>query len=228
MKILSAALILFTLSFAHAEEKIKAYFNNEDLAKVIEVYSKASGQKFVIDSSVRGKISIFNQEPISTEEFFNQLSSALALNGFAVSKQDGVMIIRNARSTQRDYIQVSTERPSISPERMYTWIYTVKNMPVQEFNSQMRILTSSYGEITLNDATNQVIVTDFTSSINRVADIFKELDVKPTGDTAKLAQTSKKIHEERSTMLRKEAHNEKPTAKQSTEIKEVKVEKKDE
>lgn len=104
-------------SFA-AETKIKMYFPKEDILKIIEMYSKATGQKFVIDPSVRGQVSILVQEPVSSEEAFNQLSSALALNGFAISKQDDTMIIQNARSAQRNLIEVNTTLPSLKPQRM--------------------------------------------------------------------------------------------------------------
>ena len=36
------------------------YFKEEEILKIIEIYSKASGQKFVVDPGVRGKVSIFN------------------------------------------------------------------------------------------------------------------------------------------------------------------------
>lgn len=65
MKSLTLILVIFTVNLVHADDKIKMYYTNEELAKVIEVYSKASGQKFVVDPSVHGKISIFLQEPIN-------------------------------------------------------------------------------------------------------------------------------------------------------------------
>ena len=108
--------LLMATSFA-AETKIKMYFPKEDILKIIEMYSKATGQKFVIDPSVRGQVSILVQEPVSSEEAFNQLSSALALNGFAISKQDDTMIIQNARSAQRNLIEVNTTLPPLQNER---------------------------------------------------------------------------------------------------------------
>ncbi len=120
MRSIVAFLIVFSVNSASAQEKIKMTFRNEELSKIIEVYSKASGQKFVVDSSVRGKVSIFLPEPVSYEEAFNQLSSALALNSFAISRQGDTMIVTGARNIQRNLIEVSTELPSLKPERMYT------------------------------------------------------------------------------------------------------------
>ncbi|MBK9321829.1 MAG: hypothetical protein IPM97_02535 [Bdellovibrionaceae bacterium] len=156
MKFLTLTLAAFIVSWAQADNKIKMNYNNEDLIKVIEAYSKVTGQKFVVDPSVRGKVSIFLQEPTSVEEAFNLLSSALSVNGYAISKQGDTMMIKSARNIQRDLIEVSTERPSLKPERMYTWVYNVKYISAGSINRDLRILVSKDGEMAVNTDTNQI------------------------------------------------------------------------
>lgn len=185
------------MSWACAEDQIKMYFNNEDLIKIIEMYSKASGQKFVVDPGVRGKVSIFLQEPVSVQEAFNQLSSALAVNGYAISKQGDTMVIKSARNVQRDLIEVSTERPVLKPERMYTWIYSAKHLPADSINRDLRILLSKDGELSVSMNTNQLIFTDWASNLNRVAELMKELDKPVDPATAKLVAASKKERDDR-------------------------------
>ena len=118
MKIIAALVLAFSVSTALAQEKVKMYFKNEDIVKIIEIYSKVSGQKFVVDSSVRGTASIFLQEPVTVEEAFNHLSSVLALNGFAISKQGDTMVIRSSGHNSI-VIYVNKHRESISsiPDR---------------------------------------------------------------------------------------------------------------
>ena len=192
MKLLAALGLIFSVTTAHAEDKIKMYYNNEEIIKIIETYSKVSGQKFIIDPSVRGKISIFNQESVSLVEAFNQLSTALAINGFAISKQDDVMVVKLARNIQRDYLQVGSEVPSLKPERMYVWIYTVKTRSAGQILRDMRNLLSVNGEVASDELTNQLFFTDFTSNINRIAAMIKELD-KPADDAVlKIVEATKK------------------------------------
>lgn len=195
MKFLILLLTVVTVNFAHAEDKIKMHYNNEELTKVIETYSKATGQKFVVDPAVRGRISILLQETVSKEEAFNQLSIALAVNGFAISKQGDTMVVKSARNVQRDLIEVSTERPSLKPERMYTWVYTVKNLPAGNILRDLRMLVSKDGEVSLNFSTNQLIFTDWASSLNRVADLMKEVDKPLDPGTAKIIDSIKKDKE---------------------------------
>ncbi len=113
-------------SSAQAEDKISMNYVNEDLIKIIEVYAKQSRQKFIVDAGVRGKVSILLPEPVSITEAFHHLSSALAINGYAISTQGDTMVIKSARNIQRDLHEVSQEKPALKPERMYTWIYQLK------------------------------------------------------------------------------------------------------
>jgi type II secretory pathway component GspD/PulD (secretin) len=218
MRLGAIILVTFALSFASAEEKIKMYFNNEDLTKIIEMYSKASGQKFIVDPGVRGRISIFLQEPVTLLEAFNQVSSALAINGYAISKQGDTMVIKSARNIQRDLIEVSTEVPSLKPERMYTWIYTAKNVPATQINRDLRILPSRDGEMNINERTNQIIITDWASNLNRVAVVLKEIDIQPSAATAKMVAQERKARQEHGALKLKEAAS-------KTDEKSVKAEK---
>lgn len=177
-----ARLLLAVVSFSflsnavRAEDTLKMYYKNEEILKVIEVYSKASGQKFIIDPSVRGKISIFQQEEISLSEAFNQLSTALAVNGFAISKQGDTMVIASARNIQRSLLEVTTQVPSLKPERMVTWIVTLKNATASELHSNVRTLSSRDGEINTYQRLNQLYITDWASNLNRIAALVAELD----------------------------------------------------
>ena len=213
MKLISIILLVFGLSVARAEEKIKMYFNNEELTKIIEIYSKASGQKFLLDPSVRGRVSIFIQEPVALEEAFNQVSSALAVNGLAISKQGDTMVVKSARNIQRDLIEVSSQRPTLKPERMYTWVYTVKHLPANSINRDLRILTSKDGELAVNEKTNQLLISDWASNLNRIAEILKEVDKPIDPPTAKLVEMSKKDRE----MYRKEPSERKTEKKEKTD-----------
>jgi general secretion pathway protein D len=198
MKFVIATLILASSwAFAAPEGTIKLNVKNDELLNVIETYSKASGQKFVIDPAVRGKISILNQQPITLPEAFNQLSSALAINGFAISTQGDTMIIKSARNIQRDLVEVSTELPALKPERMATWVITFKNVPAITVNRDFRILPSKDGEMNVNEAGNQIIVTDWTANLHRIAELVKQVDKTTDPTTAKLVAQARKDQDAR-------------------------------
>lgn len=178
MKFILVLLTALSFSQAFAAPTMKMNFRDEDVVKIIQAYSKASGQKFVVDPGVRGKVSIFIQQPVELDEAFNQLSSALAINGFAISKQGDTMVVKAARNIQRDLIEVSTNLPSLKPERMATWVVSLKNASAQKVMTEMRILSSKDGEILLDERTNNLIISDWTSNLARIAEILKQVDQK--------------------------------------------------
>lgn len=197
--------LLISFSLAHADDKMKFNFVNEELTKIIEQYSKASGQKFIIDPVVRGKITFLNPTDVTLEEAYNQLSTGLALNGYAIVKQGDNFIIRNARSAQRDNLEVVSTLPSIKPERMATYVIAIKNVSASEVISQIRMLSSSYGEISALENTNQIIITDWTPNLNRVNEIIKKIDVPMDKSILKIVTEAKKERKERMALRAKES-----------------------
>ena len=176
MKNILLLCILLASSYSFADVKVKMNFKNEEIENIIRQYSVASGQKFIVDSTVRGKITILNPTEISTAEAFEQLSEALAVNGFGIVKNGEWFTIKTARSIQRDNVSVSSELPSLKPQRMATWIVTLKNITANEALTDLRILASRDGELSTVSKTNQIIITDWTSNLQRVAEILKQVD----------------------------------------------------
>lgn len=173
-------LVMFAIaplaSWAADAEKIKFNFRDAEIIKVLEDYSQATGQKFLIDPIVKGKITLINPDRISPQEAFNQLSSALAVNGIGISTQEDVMHVMQARNLQRNFIPVVKELPPLRPERMYTYIISLKYVSADEVNKQLRILTSKDGEMVPNERGNEIIVSDWSSNLHRVAAIIQAVD----------------------------------------------------
>lgn len=173
---LITSLIFYSQVFA--AEAIKFNFNNEEITKIVEAYSKASSQKFVVDSTVRGKVTLLNPTAVSLDDAYNQLSEALAINGYGIITQGDTLTIKNARSTQRDNIAVSTELPAAKPQRMATWVINLKFVKAADVLQDIRMFTSSYGEINSFSRNNQLIISDWTSNLQRVAEIIKQVDIQ--------------------------------------------------
>lgn len=200
--ILLISLICIQALSVWADEKINFNYKDAELTKIIEDYSKANGANFIVDSTVRGRVTILNPEAVSQECAYNDLSTALAVNGFAIVHQKDANVVRNARSVQRDLIEVSSEVPTIDPVRMYTWVYTPHYVAAMDVMKDIRILTSSYGEMT-SSSTNQIIITDWTTNINRVSEVLKQVDKPVSAATKKLMADARKERESRHEVFEK-------------------------
>ena len=197
MKKMFLLCILILSQAAFASDKFNMSFKDEELTKVIETYSKKSGQKFVIDPSVRGKVTILISDPVSKEEAFNHLSTALAVNGFAISTQGDAMVIRSARTLTRANIEVVSELPAIEPERMISWVYTAKHIPAETINREIRMLLSKDGEMGVVTDTNQILFSDWISTLHRVDQILKKIDQPVSAETQKIIQRAQQKNQEK-------------------------------
>lgn len=175
-------------------------FKNAELTDMIEAYSKATNTPFIVDSTVRGKITNLNEELLTREEALNYLSRSLALNGYSWIKINDKYIVRNARSAQRDSIPTYKTLPPAEPEHMASYLYTLKNTTCEYMQSNMsRLLTSSYGEMTCLASKNTIVATDFTGSLQRIHTLLNDLDALPNVKAEKAPEknNTKKVSAEK-------------------------------
>lgn len=167
-------------------EKIKFYFNNEEISKVLESFSRISGKKMIVDSKVRGKISIFNPDTVDVTEAFNQVSKALSMNGYTFVPEGDTLVVRPVRQIQRSLIEVGTELPPLEPERMFSWVVTLKNIPTSVISKNLRTLSSKDGEYNIIESNNQIIFVDWISNLYRIRELIKQIDIPKNPDVDRL------------------------------------------
>lgn len=159
-------------------ETIESFdFPNVDITDIIKAISELTGKNFIIDSTVRGKITIVAPSKITVAEAYKAFLSALAINGFTVVPSGGFLKIRNARSAQRDNIDTYSGSYYPNTDQMITKIVHLKHISSETVQTQLRLLTSSYGEIAAYNQTNSLIISDFGANIDRVMKILNQLDV---------------------------------------------------
>jgi len=160
-------------------ETIESFdFPNVDITDIIKAISELTGKNFIIDSTVRGKITIIAPSKITVAEAYKAFLSSLAINGFTIVPSGGFLKIRNARSAQRDGIDIYSGAYYPNADQMITKVVHLKHISAETLKQQLgRLLNSSYGEIEAYPQTNSMIISDFGSSIDRIMKIINQLDV---------------------------------------------------
>ncbi|MBC7742356.1 MAG: type II secretion system secretin GspD [Bdellovibrionaceae bacterium] len=159
-------------------ETIESFdFPNVEITDIIKAISELTGKNFIIDSTVRGKITIIAPSKITVAEAYKAFLSALAINGFTIVPSGGFLKIRNARSAQRDNIDTYSGSYYPNSDQMITKIIHLKHISADTVQQQLRLLTSSYGEMSPYTQTNSLIISDFGANIDRVMKILNQLDV---------------------------------------------------
>ncbi len=153
-------------------------YPNADIADVIKAISELTGKNFIVDTNVRGKITIIAPTRITVAEAYKAFLSALAINNLAVVPGDGFYKIKQARSAQRDNIETYAGEYYPTSDQMITRIIKLKYVSAEEINKQVRLLTSTQGEIYAYAPTNSLIISDYGANIDRVVKILEQLDTQ--------------------------------------------------
>ncbi len=153
-------------------------YPNADIADVIKAISELTGKNFIVDPQVRGKITIIAPSRITVAEAYKAFLSALAINGLAVVPGDGFYKIKQARAAQRDNIDTFSGPYYPTADQMITRIVKLKYISAEEVNKQLRILTSTNGELVPYTPTNSLIISDYGANMDRIMKIIEQLDVQ--------------------------------------------------
>jgi len=176
---LALTLVFQNLAVRAAEQKmISLNAKNKEVQEIIQAYAKVSGEKFIIDPDVRGKITIIAPDKVDLPEAFHLISSALAIRGFAVVTRDGFKVIRNSRSAQKDSVEVSEQLGPNKPERLFSWVVRLQHVKAESFEKNLRNLISRDGDFFADFSTNQLILTDYISNLYKIKDVIAAVDKK--------------------------------------------------
>ena len=152
-------------------------FPNADIADVVKAISELTGKNFIIDSSLRGKITIIAPTQITVAEAYKAFLSALAMAGYTVVPSGKFLKIRSSRQANRDSIETYSGAYSPDTDQMITRIIHLKHISAEEIYRKLNILTSKDGEAKAYAPTNSLIVTDYGSRIQTIYKMLKQLDV---------------------------------------------------
>lgn len=153
-------------------------YPNADIADIVKAISELTGKNFVIDPQVRGKITIIAPSRITVAEAYKAFLSALAINGLAIVPGDGFYKIKQARAAQRDNIDTFSGAYYPTSDQMITRIIKLKYISADEVNKQLRLLTSTNGELVPYTPTNSLIISDYGANMDRIEKILEQLDVQ--------------------------------------------------
>lgn len=152
-------------------------YPNADITEIVKAISKLTGKRFIIDPSVRGKITIIAPSQITVAEAYRAFLSALAMNNYTIVPSGKFLKIRSIRNARQDSIETYSGNYFPNTDQLITRIIKLKYINAEEVHKQLRLLTSKDGDATPYSPTNSLIITDFGSNIERIMNIINQLDV---------------------------------------------------
>jgi general secretion pathway protein D len=151
---------------------------DKDIKDVVTLISKWTGKNFILDSKVRGKITIIGPSQVTLQEAYQAFLSALDANGLTTVQAGKFVRIIESAEARRAPVKTYAGEYAPKDDQFITRIFQLKYINSDEVQREFRDLTTRQGKLFAYEPTNSIIITDTGSNIQRIRDILETLDVK--------------------------------------------------
>jgi len=153
--------------------------SDADIEALVKTFSKLTGRNYIVDSAVKGKVTIHLPTPIPLSEALKVFDSVLLLRGFAtVPVSDNIWKVISAKDAKQTTIPMIGSKFS-TDESLVTEVIKSTYLSADEIQKLISQFVSKDGYSQAISGTNLIIVVDSTSNIVRIRNLMNEIDIPP-------------------------------------------------
>ena len=157
-------------------EMVYLNVQDQEITDVIRQISKATAKNFIIDSKIRGKVTILSEKMMTKEEAYQAFLSALEVAGYTVvTGPAGIIKIVPLKDAISSPIPIHVDSTPYT-DSFITRLISLSNISAVDMSNAIKPLISKDGNLFAYPATNTMIITDSGTNIDRLMKIIKELD----------------------------------------------------
>lgn len=178
-KLLLAALLAATaltapLSAAHAQQPAQVLnLQDADIRAFIQDVARATGQTFIIDSRVQGRVSVTSQEPLSSTELFEVMLSTLRANGLvAIPTGSGAYRIAPEDGAAGQPASLG----GAGGMGFSTQVFRLRTVDAQTAAETLKPLVGRQGVVLPSRRGNLLVVADYGDNLRRIRTLIGQID----------------------------------------------------
>ena len=161
-------------------------FRNAPLEMVLNYLSDAAGFIIILDTPVRGNVSVISSHPMTQDEAVDLLNSVLNQNGYAAIRDGQTLTIvdKNDAKTRDIPVKVSNDPDQIPKnDEIVTEIIPIRFVDAGDLVKDLSSFVSPQATVVANDAGNSIVITDTQSNIRHVVEIIRAIDNSAEAET---------------------------------------------
>ena len=165
------ASLLISMAFvveAIAVDMVKINFRDADIRSVIESVAEITGESFVLDPRVKGKVTIISPEAIDKSLLYEAILSAIQVQGYQA--------IRDGAVTRIVPFNQSFNLAGGGNSELITEILKVRYVQAATLIPVLKPLMSNGARVQAYNQSNYLVVSDIRSNVNRLKMLLNELD----------------------------------------------------
>jgi general secretion pathway protein D len=161
-------------------------FVTADLEAVVRAVGQFTGRTFVIDPRVKGTLTLVTERPVTRQQAFEELLSALRLQGFTLvesGEPGGVARILLEADAKLQGGRVVTP-PAAAPrgDQIVTQVFRLQYESATNLVPVLRPLIAPNNTISAYPANNSLVITDYAENLRRLARIIEAIDSPATSE----------------------------------------------
>ena len=165
-----------------AEQQVTLNFVNAEIEGVARAIGAMLKQQFVVDPRVKGQITLYSEEPLTTREAYLNFLAALRGQGFTVVESGGLYKVVPEADAKLQSGTVSVGPVSRRGDQIITQIFKINHENANNLVPVLRPLISPNNTINANAGNNTLIITDYADNLSRLAKIIAAMDTAASGD----------------------------------------------
>ncbi|TMH76998.1 MAG: type II secretion system protein GspD [Betaproteobacteria bacterium] len=172
-------------------ESVVLNFVNADLEAVVRAVGQFTGRTFVIDPRVKGTLTLVTERPVTRQQAFEQLLSALRLQGFTLveSNEGGgvARILPEADAKLQGGRVVTPAGYAPRGDQVLTQVFRLQYESATNLVPVLRPLIAPNNTISAYPANNTLVITDYAENLRRLARIIEAIDSPATSEVEVVA-----------------------------------------
>ena len=146
-----------------------------DIRAFVQDAARVTGQTFIVDGRVNGKVSVVTDRPLSRSEYFEVFLSTLRANGLvAIPIRGGGYRIQPSDGAATQPTRVGSRAATSS--QFVTEVFRLRSIDATSAVETLRPLVSREGSLTANKNANSLVVADYADNIRRIRDLLRQID----------------------------------------------------
>jgi len=168
---------------APANDSVMLNFVNAEIDSVVRAIGQYTGRTFVIDPRVKGTLSLVTERPVTKQQAFEQLLSALRLQGFTIVQTGNVMrVVPEADAKLQGGTVVAPRSQNPGGDQLVTQVFRLQYESATAMVPILRPLIAPNNTISAYPQNNTLVITDYADNLLRLGKIIAALDGPPNSD----------------------------------------------
>lgn len=163
-------------------EFVSIEFNDVDINVFIKFISRLTNKNFVVDSRIKGKVTIISPKKISVDEAYRVFESVLDIHGYSTVESGDVIKIVPTVKARTDYVDTRLKQlREIPADKVVTRIIPLQYASSDELKALLLPMVPKGSVVLSYRSTNMLIITATLASIERLVKIIETIDIESIG-----------------------------------------------